>query len=208
MLQCDLHSCEPLPVNSCNYAQIVLYLSSTIQFQQYGIMGSKRIQVVEHVGIVMSLLCDSVEIEIVPILETYANAQDRDKFAAFVDEIDWYGHTPDEILRVVDLALSLDMVDIARKLAQKAAQLHPSHKQSQRAAHVLNPPAGRIVHIARPPGLDKSQEWLSKYAHTYRGKWVALHNGVLVGFAQTLKELKNIVCQKYALDSLLITKSY
>jgi len=65
-----------------------------------------------------------------------------------------------------------------------------SEKAFQQAAVVLAPPQILGTHPAKPTSLSASQEWLKNNATQYKGKWVAVGNGKLLGAATSLKELQ------------------
>jgi hypothetical protein len=146
--------------------------------------------------------------KLIALLKSYADDHHYDQLRAIVQKEDWSTLTADEMLQVVDLFLHLGVHDGATIVAQQAAQRYPTHKRVQQAARVLSPGVrGKLRYdMVHPQGLQASREWLQDHARAYRGKWVAVHNGSLVGESETLADLKAIVTEKYALDAVLITK--
>lgn len=141
-----------------------------------------------------------------PGLEAVARTGDRGVFANYVDEIDWASHHPDDLIRTIDLALSLEMVSVASELAQLGSRLFPEHDRLQRAAGVLSPPTTRRVHVPHAHTLDASRAWLRDNAKEYRGQWVAVRNGALLRAAQSLEELEVALGQHEDSRSTIITK--
>ena len=137
-------------------------------------------------------------------LETSARIRDRGQFIRIAEGIDWSAHPADELLRAIDLALSMELADLAIRLAQQGKPLFPDHERVQQAAIVLAPPTVRTSHIPPAKGLDVSAAWLRVNASQYRGKWVAVREGQLVGAAQSLQELAAIIKQDPV--STLVTK--
>lgn len=143
---------------------------------------------------------------LVELLEQYVQEQDYELFTDTVQTIDWSQSKPDDMLRVLDLYLHLGMNQDAMQFAQHAAQYHPNHNRVQRAARVLAPSQGRVTHTSHPHELQASRDWVRNHAGLYSGQWVAVSGGIFIGVADTLQELKEIVTQKYALESVFMTK--
>jgi hypothetical protein len=73
-------------------------------------------------------------------LEASAQAGDRSQFVHIAEAIDWSSHPADDLLRAIDLALSMELADLAIRLAQQGARLFPQYEQIRQAAIVLAPP--------------------------------------------------------------------
>lgn len=140
------------------------------------------------------------------LLKEAAEAGDRRGFARLVETTDWSTRPPEELTKAIDLALSLEMATLAIKLAQLGGRLFPEHERVQRAARVLAPPVVRSVHPPRARGLDVSMAWLSEHAHQYRGKWVAVREGQLLGVADSLAELMPLIGEGEDAISTLVTR--
>lgn len=144
--------------------------------------------------------------EVLPLLGKYAQAGERQQFVALVEVMDWSGCRPEELLRVIDLALSLELANLAIKLAQRGKRLFPRHKRIQRAAQVLAPPVGREAAMSHPKTFGASQVWLREHATEYRGRWVAVHEGELVATARSLQELATEIGEDEDTANILISK--
>jgi len=140
------------------------------------------------------------------LLKDAAEAGDRRGFARLVETTDWSTRPPEELTKAIDLALSLEMATLAIKLAQLGGRLFPEHERVQRAARVLAPPVVRSVHPPRARGLDISMAWLAEHAHQYRGKWVAVRGGQLLGVADSLAELMPLIGEGEDAISTLVTR--
>jgi hypothetical protein len=145
---------------------------------------------------------------IVPVvlLKEAAEAGDRRRFAQLVEMTDWSTRPPEELTKAIDLALSLEMATLAIKLAQLGGRLFPEHERVQRAARVLAPPVVRSVHPPRARGLGISMAWLSEHADEYRGRWVAVREGQLLGVADSLGELMPLIGEGEDAISTLVTR--
>jgi hypothetical protein len=126
------------------------------------------------------------------MLEEYARTAEKRRFAAVADTVDWAQYRPAELIRVIDLALSLELVTLAIKLAQQGRRLFPQDEQVQQAAQVLAPPVVREIESRPPDTLNISIDWLRHHANQYREQWVAVRDGKLLGAAPTLKKLAEI----------------
>jgi len=81
------------------------------------------------------------------------------------------------------------MVSLARELAQQGSKVFPEDKRLQQALAVLLPPAVIRMRPAQGSYLEASQKWLKEHASQYKGQWVAVRSGTLLGSAPTLQEL-------------------
>ncbi|GAB4459566.1 MAG: hypothetical protein Fur0044_52260 [Anaerolineae bacterium] len=152
-------------------------------------------------------------IEITPKIEEalihlgqYAQASERQQFVALAETVDWSACQPEELLRTIDLALSLELSSLAIKLAQQGRRLFPKHERIQQAARVLTPPVGREVSTAYTQNLSASQLWLREHAPEYRGRWVAVREGELVATGESLQELTTVIGEDEDLTNTLISK--
>ncbi len=144
----------------------------------------------------------------VVLLEESAHAGDRRTFVALVKAIDWSTRQPDELATAIDLALSLEMASLAIELAQLGGRLFPNHERIQRAAQVLAPPVARVTRLPRAKGLDASMAWFDEHASQYRGQWVAVREGQLLGTAESLEELETVIGQGEEAISTIVVRTY
>lgn len=144
--------------------------------------------------------------EALTLLEEYAQAGKRQQFVALAEMADWSVCKPEELLRTIDLALSLELSNLAIKLAQQGKRLFPKHKRIQQAAQVLTPPIGREISTSYTQNLNASQLWLREHAPEYRGRWVAVREGELVATGESLQELTTVIGEAEDLTNTLISK--
>jgi hypothetical protein len=140
------------------------------------------------------------------LLEESARAADRRAFAALAEAIDWSARRPDDLTTAIDLALSLEMASLAIELAQLGGRLFPDHARVQRAAQVLAHPVVRAVRPARAKELGASRAWLREHASEYRGQWVAVRQGQLLGAAPSLETLRPLIGEGEEAASTLVTR--
>lgn len=144
--------------------------------------------------------------EALTLLEEYTQAGKRQQFAALAEVLDWSACQPKELLRAIDLALSLELASLAMKLAQQGRRLFPNYERIQQAAQVLAPPVGREVSTPYTQNLSASQVWLREHATEYRGRWVAVREGELVATAESLHELATVISQDEESVNMVISK--
>jgi hypothetical protein len=122
-------------------------------------------------------------------LQHAAEPADREAFALCATTIDWATYHAADLTRAIDLALTLDLVSLARELAQQGSRLFPGETHLQQAMAVLSPPVVRSTRPAQTLHLKASQRWFKEHARQYQGQWVAVRSGTLLGAAPTLQEL-------------------
>ncbi|MCI0694014.1 DUF5678 domain-containing protein [candidate division KSB1 bacterium] len=130
------------------------------------------------------------EVSLLSELEEAAESKNYKAFEHLAKSLDYSEYGSAALRQTLDLALSLDMVPLARELAQKGLCLYPQEKAFQQAAAVLAPPEIIGTQPAKPSNLALSQEWLKSNAAQYKGKWVAVGDGKLLGAAAKFKELQ------------------
>ncbi len=138
-------------------------------------------------------------------LEVTAQIGDERAFVAAQKQVDWQRRSAEDFIRGVQLALAAGAYLVARNLAALGASRFPNHADLQKYARVLAPP--KVSRSKRSSSSDwkASRNWLIHHGESYRGQWVALRDGELVGSANTLKALS---AQLHSTTGLLITKVY
>lgn len=140
-------------------------------------------------------------------VEEKAKAGDELAFTRVLDEVDWQSRTAEEFIRAIELALKVGAHFSARKLAAEGANLHFDSEQLQKYARVLAPP--KIIATATSHDVNPSAniEWLKANESEYKGRWVALKNGELLGAAGSYKELRDHIGKTKG-QGILITSIY
>lgn len=123
-------------------------------------------------------------------LEGAAQARDEARFARTVKAVAWQSRRPDEILKAVRFAIEAGAYLTARELSELGARLFPGDAALRNAAQVLAPPRVVGSRPADDPGLRANRDWLKAHWDEYKGKWVGLKSGVLVGVADSFDELR------------------
>ncbi len=141
-------------------------------------------------------------------IEEAAAKEDRAAISRLAKFADWKTQGPDDLIRVIQASLSLDMVLLARELAYEGRHLFPSDKRIEQWATVLAP--ARVVGT-RPAsgnaaGLRATQFWFEQNSAHYKGQWVAVREGKLIGAALKLKELHEQIGREQRNASTIIVK--
>lgn len=134
-------------------------------------------------------------------------AGNRHLFATYARGSDWSMYSPDELIWSIKTALQLELPSVAIMLAKRGQKLFPNNVDMQHTARTLassRPP--HLVEGEPIKGFRESQEWLQNYARAYQGKWIAVNKGKLIGVAQTLKALDEMVAQAEDPESTFIQK--
>jgi len=95
---------------------------------------------------------------------------------------------PEAVLRRIR-ALVTDHLFAARRLASEAAERFPQHSGIRNAHRILNGGKATVSSSGPEPARDEEIEWLRNPPESVRGRWVGLLGRKLVGTADTLAEL-------------------
>lgn len=138
-------------------------------------------------------------------LEELALAQDYHAFQAAVADVNWTRHSPAILTRTIQMALSHEWLSLAETLLRQGRELFPEDHTLRRISHTLAPPAISVLPGEAPHGLAASRAWLRTQATAYRGQWVAIYNGQLLGAAPSLNALHAVIDPIQQPSSTIIT---
>ncbi len=122
-------------------------------------------------------------------LEDAASAGNERDFLEALKEVEWRNRTPGDFTRAIQLAFKVGAHLAAGQLSVEGAKYHPDDPEIQKYARVLAPP--KVVSRRLPPNVSRkaNRDWLMAHSGEYKGQWVAVRNGELLGEAKSLKEL-------------------
>ena len=103
--------------------------------------------------------------------------------------IEWAHEPPETYIYVVRLALSSGAYRIAQRLTAEGAARFPDSLELQKMSTILTPPVVRRSSRTVNSDLVANRNWLRTYRDAYRGRWVALRDGQLLGEAETAEGL-------------------
>lgn len=118
-----------------------------------------------------------------------ADNGDEHAFLAAKSQIDWSQRCVSDFVEAIQLALAAGAHRAASKLAVYGAEKHPDSAELRLAAHILAPPTAVVRRVPANPSAALDMEWLQAHRNQYRGLWVALRSGNLLGSADTLSAL-------------------
>ncbi len=140
-----------------------------------------------HDALVQELVDDE---QLAAQLEVYAQANDYRAFRAEVATMHWAHHAPATLVRMIKLALSHAWLTLAETLIEQGREFFPHDPTIGQIARILAPPSITVVPGTAPQGLAASRMWVRTHATAYRGQWVAVYNGQLLGVAPSLDALR------------------
>ena len=125
-------------------------------------------------------------------LEAAAHAGDEMAFLDARRAMDWNNRSAKEYSQAVRWAIEAGAHKVARQLAVQGAERYPDHAELVKFARVLNPPKAFSSHLPPDPSAKADMDWFSKHSAEYRGQWVAVRNGSLLGAAPTIQALMDM----------------
>ena len=122
-------------------------------------------------------------------LEAAAHAGDETAFLDARRSIEWSKRSAKDFTQAVRWALEAGAYRAATLLATEGAERFPRHAELAKMARILAPP--RVIRSDLPPdpSIAADMDWLRAHYDEYRGQWIALRNGQLLGTAGSLSEL-------------------
>jgi hypothetical protein len=143
-----------------------------------------------------SMSTKKITAEIATLVAAF-QAKEQREFGQLAKAIDWAIYDPATILEAVYMAVNLGHSRLTKDLARKAFTLFPENQQVRRVLDLFDPLVpSRIVPIISPTkGLNKTRFWLDNHAAEYRGKWLAVNQGILVAATETYPELQQFLAQ-------------
>jgi hypothetical protein len=130
-----------------------------------------------------SWLTEKKRFDVLKSLEEAAKAKNTSTFLRRVKAIEWNRRSAAEFTRAIDLALMAGAHLSARNLAEQGAEIHFDSEELEKYARILAPPrvSNRQPSIVIKPNANIT--WLRANRDQYKGRWVALKDGVLIADA-------------------------
>ncbi|MBO0727131.1 MAG: hypothetical protein J2P52_16115 [Blastocatellia bacterium] len=125
-------------------------------------------------------------------LEFLAETDDEISFLDLLGELDYEWLSANDFIRAMKAALKIGAYPTARAISVEASNRYPTHAEIQKYACALAPPkviSGPPANLIAPQVIKNNWNWLRVHGSAYRGKWVALRSGELLGAADSLKDL-------------------
>jgi len=122
-------------------------------------------------------------------LEAATHAGDETAFLDARRAIDWSKRSAKDFSQAVRWALEAGAYRAATLLATEGAERFPRHAELAKMARILAPPKVIRSDLPPDPSIAADMDWLRAHYDEYRGQWIALRNGQLLGTANSLREL-------------------
>lgn len=113
-------------------------------------------------------------------------------FGDAVRAIAWQEKSAKFYLEVIQMALEVEAGLLARELAYQGLERYPDDPELSKAADLLSPPKF-ITTIPPKPSLSATMAWFRNNGKHYRGRWVAVRDGQLVGVDEDFQTLVNAI---------------
>lgn len=138
---------------------------------------------------VQSIPSDEWKGLVIARLEEAAEAGNPSDFATALQGLEGEYLSAEEFIRLIRLALEAGAHVTARELSLMGASFYPSDSELSKYARVLAPPKFLGLSPATGAGIAANREWMKLHGKEYRGQWVAILDGQLLGAAPSLDEL-------------------
>ena len=123
------------------------------------------------------------------LLEKAVEGRDGRAFIEMVRKVKWETLPAGDIIGAVKLAIKAGLPRAARFILKEGERAFPKNDELQKYTRLLAPATA----LPRPQGEVPDQRsniaWLKEHGVKYRGKWLALKDGHLLGVEDTLKDL-------------------
>lgn len=123
-----------------------------------------------------------------------AAAEDGDG-AAFLSayrELDGEELSAEDYIQIMRLSLEVGAYLLAREVSTQAVNRYPEHTELRKYARLMAPAKVIGTSPATGQSLAANRNWMKANGATYRGQWVMLEDGQLLGAANSLEDLVKI----------------
>ena len=138
-------------------------------------------------------------------LKAAAHAGDELAFLDARRAMDWNKRSAKDFSQAVRWALEAGAYRAATLLATEGAERFPQHAELAKMARILAPPKVIRSDLPPDPSIAANMDWLRAHRDEYRGQWVALRAGVLLGTGNSFGELADRIGD---IKGVLITMVY
>jgi len=132
-------------------------------------------------------------------LEEAANNGDESDFLKNLEGIGWGDKPAVEFVRAIKLAFKAGAFRAALYIASEGVKHHPDSADLQKYIRVLNPSQPAVAEPTTTVSPQANREWLKEHSHEYKGMWIAIRDGELLGASQTLGSLVEEVGRKFGI---------
>jgi hypothetical protein len=138
-------------------------------------------------------------------LEEAARSRDSQEFLVGVRQMNWEQVEAKDFSRAIKSAMRIGLPLAARHISSFGAQYHPHNPEIRDYARLLAPASAKVIN--RPATSDQSPNiaWLKIHGAEYKGLWVALKDGRLLGADHALKSLVEKIADR---TGVMFTPAY
>lgn len=129
------------------------------------------------------------EYDTIAQLEVAASIRNAPVFEKLLEGITRENRSASEINHVIDLALRMGAYTSARRISQMGQARYPQDDKIQKYYAILAEPVVTQRAVPFNPSIRANRDWLKAHRDEYRGKWIGLQNGNLLGSADSIDEL-------------------
>ncbi|MGH9855378.1 MAG: hypothetical protein ACREBD_36550 [Blastocatellia bacterium] len=122
-------------------------------------------------------------------MEDAAEAGNGYAFLSAYKELEDEELPPADYIRIIRLALKAGAHLAAREISAQAIRRHPSDSEIQKYARLLAPPKLVRRSLQTHPYIEANHNWMKQHGRDYRGQWVAILNGQLLGASASFDDL-------------------
>lgn len=155
-----------------------------------------------------SVASDSRKESVIARLEEAVEAGDDNTFVIALRDLEGEELSAEEFVHLIKLALEAGAYLTARQLSSRGAEIYPSDPELPKYARVLAPPKILASTPATPESVKEmhdNRNWMKTNGASYRGKWVILRHGQLLGAGDSLAEAANDLDDK---EGIFVTIAY
>jgi hypothetical protein len=138
-------------------------------------------------------------------LELTASTRDARAFEKTLEAINWQDRLSSDFIRAIQLALRMGAYTGARRIADLGRKCYPNNEEIRKYAIITAPPTVTSQRVRFDPSIRANRDWLKTHGDEYRGKWLGLRSGELVGSADSVDGLMELVGDD---KDVLITRVY
>jgi hypothetical protein len=123
-------------------------------------------------------------------LETLTKQRDIDSFVRTLQRVKWENRRSGDFARAIRLALNISAPVAAKHIFILGQKYHPTSPHLAAYAELFGKsPRASIRALPRNSTLEANREWLKENRAIYRGQWIALRDGTLIGVGSSLEDL-------------------
>jgi len=155
---------------------------------------------------VLSVVRTNRAAQLMQQLAAVADAGDAERFQKIAAHINWERTLPENFVQIIKLGLRAGALLQARRIANIGIADFPEHRLLRKCWELLEQPKITQSRAKPVPTMESNVLWLARNRTRFKGRWVALQNGDLLGDADSLDALRELVGNVRGIQGLLVTR--